>query len=134
MNAFELPISLFLTEKQFVVSVSLNLDTTKKGRAASHFCSLQQPPLGVDAQPTSSASLLFQQQPSNPTSSLVPVSPFSRVWMLVMDVKCYSYFPCSDECVYERNWDRTGSLQVKRDDAVMLLFSQMWEVVFINIS
>lgn len=51
-----------------------------------------------------------------------------------MDVKCFSYFLCSDECLYERSWDRTGSLQAKKDDAVMLLFTQMWEVVFINIS
>lgn len=76
----------------------------------------------------------LSQQPGNPSSSLVPVSLFSRVWMLVMDVKCFSYFLCSDECLYERNWDRTGSLQAKKDDAVMLLFTQMWEVVFINIS
>lgn len=135
LNAFELPTSLFFTEKNYVVSVSVNLlDTTKKGRTVSHFCSLQQPSLGVVAQPTSAASVLFQQQPGNPSSSLVLVSLFSGVWMLVMDVKCFSYFLCSDECLYERNWDRTGSLQAKKDDAVMLLFTQMWEVVFINIS
>lgn len=135
LNAFELPTSLFFTEKNYIVSVSVNLlDTTKKGRTVSHFCSLQQPSLGVVAQPTSAASVLFQQQPGNPSSSLVLVSLFSGVWMLVMDVKCFSYFLCSDECLYERNWDRTGSLQAKKDDAVMLLFTQMWEVVFINIS
>jgi len=48
--------------------------------------------------------------------------------------KCFSNFPCVEECLYERKWDRTGSVQAKKDNAVMLLFTQMWEVVFINIS
>lgn len=51
-----------------------------------------------------------------------------------MYVKCFSNFPCSDECLYERNWDKTGSVQAKKDDAVMLLFTEMWEVVFIFMS
>lgn len=51
-----------------------------------------------------------------------------------MYVKCFSNFSCSDECLYERNRDRTCGVQAKKDDAVMLLFIQMWEVVFINVS
>lgn len=54
--------------------------------------------------------------------------------MLVVYVKCFSNFPCSDECLCERNWDRTGSLRAKKDDAVVLLFTQMWEVGFIHIT
>lgn len=51
-----------------------------------------------------------------------------------MYVKCFSNFPCSDERLYETNWDKTGSVQAKKDDAVMLLFTQIWEVVFIFMS
>lgn len=82
----------------------------------------------------STAPLCFPQQHHNTNISLITVSPFSRVWILIIYVKCFSNFPCSDECLYERNWGRTGSVQAKKDDAVMVLFTEMWEVVFINIS
>lgn len=80
LNAFELPTSLFFTEKNYVVSVSVNLlDTTKKGRTVSHFCSLQQPSLGVVAQPTSAASVLFHSSPATQAAawSLSACSPGS---------------------------------------------------------
>lgn len=107
LNVLEVPTSVFFKEKDCAVSAIL-LDTTK--------------------------TLRFPQQHHNPSISLVPVSPFSGGWMLVVYVKCFSNFACADECLYEKNWDRTGSLRAKKDDAVMLVFTQMLEVVFIHIT
>lgn len=90
--------------------------------------------LWIVMQSASIAPVCFPQQHHNANISLIPVSPFSAVWMLVIYVKCFSNFPCSDECLYESNWDWTGSVQAKKDDAVVVLFTEMWEVVFINIS
>lgn len=61
--------------------------------------------LWIVMQSTSVAPVCFPQQHHNANISLVPVSPFSAVWMLVIYVKCFSNFPCSDECLYESNWD-----------------------------
>lgn len=133
LNAFELPTSLFFTEKN-CLCVGKPPGYYQKGKDS---VTLLFPPaafLGSSCTAHLCCFCPLSQQPGNPSSSLVLVSLFSGVWMLVMDVKCFSYFLCSDECLYERNWDRTGSLQAKKDDAVMLLFTQMWEVVFINIS